>query len=40
MATPFNAASIGLIRVRQTTAVDGVTAQIEVNIVWDKLVDY
>ncbi len=35
----FTAASVGLIRVRQTTAVDGVAAQIEVNIVWDKKVD-
>lgn len=30
--------SIGLIRVRQTTDVDGVSASIEVNIVWDKKV--
>jgi len=34
---PFTAESISLIRTRQTTAVDGVSAQIEVNIVWDKL---
>jgi len=35
---PFVAESIGLIRTQQTSAVDGVSAQIEVNIVWDKLV--
>jgi len=34
---PLAASSIGLIRTRQTTAVDGVSAQIEVNIVWDAL---
>jgi len=34
---PFTAASVGLIRVRQTTDVDGTSAQIEVNIVWDRL---
>jgi len=34
---PFNAESVGLIRVRQTTDVDVTSAQIEVNIVWDKL---
>ena len=33
----LTAESIGLIRVKQTTAVDVTTAQIEVNIVWDKL---
>lgn len=38
-AIPFGAISVGLIRVRQTTAVDGVAAQIEVNVVWDKLED-
>lgn len=37
-AVPFNAASVGLIRVRQTTSVDATAAQIEVNVVWDKLV--
>lgn len=36
-SAPLAASSIGLIRTRQTTAVDGVAAQIEVNIVWDKL---
>lgn len=36
-AIPFTADSIGLIRVRQTTGVDPVAAQIEVNIIWDKL---
>jgi len=34
---PFVAASVGLIRVRQTTDVDVTSAQIEVNIVWDRL---
>lgn len=38
-AIPFNAASVELIRVRQTTAVDVVSAQIEVNMKWDKLVN-
>jgi len=38
VAMPFVASSVGLVRVRQTSAVDGVSAQIEVNIVWDKLV--
>lgn len=33
---PFVAERIGLIRVRQTTDVDGTSAQIEVNAVWDK----
>ena len=28
---------VGLIRVRQTSDVDGVSAQIEVNVVWDKM---
>lgn len=37
-SVPFNCSSIGLIRVRQTSAVDVTAAQIEVNIVWDKLV--
>ena len=37
---PFTVGYIGLVRERQTTAVDGVAAQIEVNIVWEKLVDY
>lgn len=36
-AYPFKAESVGLIRVRQTTTVDVTTAQIEVNVVWDKL---
>ena len=36
----FIAEKVGLIRVRQTTAVDAVAAQIEVNIVWEKLVEY
>lgn len=36
-AVPFIAESIGLIRVRQTTGVDGTSAQIEVNIAWEKL---
>jgi len=34
---PIMAASVGLIRVRQTTDVDVTSAQIEVNIVWDRL---
>jgi hypothetical protein len=33
----FIAESIGLIRIRQTSAVDVVSAQIEVNAVWRKL---
>jgi len=33
----FCTESVGLIRVRQTTDVDVTSAQIEVNIVWDKL---
>jgi len=37
-AIPFMASSVGLIRVRQTTAVDVTSAQIEVNITWEKLV--
>lgn len=37
-AVPFCAESVGLIRVRQTTGVDPTAAQIEVNIVWEKLV--
>ena len=39
MAGSFIAETIGLIRVRQTTNVDGTSAQIEVNIIWDKLVE-
>lgn len=35
---PFTCANVGLIRVRQTSAVDVTSAQIEVNIRWDKLV--
>lgn len=35
---PLTAETVGLVRARQTTSVDGVSAQIEVNIVWDKLV--
>ena len=38
VAVPFVAGSVGLVRVRQTTAVDITSAQIEVNIVWDRLV--
>lgn len=38
-AVPFIAQYIGLIRVRQTTAVDVGGAQIEVNIVWDRFED-
>ena len=34
---PFTASTVGLIRVRQTTDVDATSAQIDVNIVWDKL---
>ena len=34
----FCAETVGLIRVKQTTDVDGTSAQIEVNITWDKLV--
>ena len=34
---PFTARTVGLIRAVQTTGVDAVAAQIEVNIVWDKL---
>jgi len=34
----FNASRVGLIRARQTSAVDATSAQIEVNIIWDKLV--
>lgn len=37
-AVPFFAESVGLIRVRQTSTVDLVSAQIEVNVTWDKLV--
>lgn len=37
VALPFFTASVGLIRVRQTTDVDVVAAQIEVNITWEKL---
>lgn len=35
---PFNAAYVSLIRVRQTSDVDGISAQIEFNLAWDKLV--
>lgn len=38
-AIPFVAESVGLIRVQQTTNVDGTSAQIEVNIAWEKLVN-
>lgn len=34
---PFDAQSVGLIRVRQTTDVDGTSAQIEVNFDWEQL---
>jgi len=37
-SVPLAAENIGMIRVRQTTTVDGVSASIEVNIVWDKKV--
>lgn len=37
-AHPFVAETVGLIRVRQTTTVDGTLAQIEVNVTWNKLV--
>lgn len=37
-AIPFDCAKVGLIRVRQTTTVDAVSAQIEVNIAWEKMV--
>ena len=36
IAIPFVASTVGLVRVRQTSAVDVVSAQIEVNISWDK----
>jgi len=36
-AVPFIAENVSLIRVRQTTNVDITTAQIEVNIIWEKL---
>ena len=36
-AVPFTAESVGLIRVRQTSAVDPVSASIDVNFRWDKL---
>lgn len=36
-SVPFIAETVGLIRVRQTSTVDGTAAQIEVNIKWDKL---
>jgi hypothetical protein len=39
LTVPFMVDTVGLIRVRQTTAVDGVSAQIEVNIIWEKKVD-
>jgi hypothetical protein len=35
---PFVAASVGLIEVQQTSTVDGTSAQIEVNLSWEKLV--
>ena len=38
LAIPFTAKSVGLIRVKQTSTVDGTSAQIEINIVWEKLV--
>lgn len=38
-AIPFIAKSVGLIRTRQTSDVDGTSAQIEINIVWEKLVN-
>lgn len=37
-ADPFVCSKVGLIRVRQTTDVDGTSAQIEVNIAWEKQV--
>jgi len=37
LSVPFTVESVGLIRVRQTTDVDGTSAQIEVNVVWDRL---
>lgn len=36
-ALPFIADSVGLIREKQTTDVDLTAAQIEVNIIWEKL---
>lgn len=36
MACPFVAESVGLIRARQTSGVDGTSAQIEVNVHWEK----
>lgn len=38
-AISFTAKSVGLIRAKQTTTVDGTSAQIEVNIVWEKQVE-
>jgi len=37
VAIPFDAQNVGLIRVRQTSNIDGTSAQIEVNIVWERL---
>lgn len=37
-AIPLTVDSVGLIRVRQTSTVDATSAQIEVNITWEKLV--
>lgn len=37
-SVPLAAESIGLIRTQQTSTVSGVSASIEVNIVWDKKV--
>lgn len=37
LSYPFTSGAISLIRVRQTSAVDVVSAQIEVNIIWEKL---
>jgi len=36
-AMPFVGVNVGLIRIRQTTDVDITSAQIEVNIIWDRL---
>jgi len=36
-SAPMSCENVSLIRVRQTSDVDGVAAQIEVNIVWDRL---
>ena len=37
LAVPFVADHVGLIRVRQTTTVDPVAAQVEVNMNWELL---